>query len=403
MYKSILTIFNLIIKKKLKFNLIKKSEVLFLEGNYSNLSFKNYRVGVLDSNQIYFFYFFKAFLFYFLKNKKKLNLIHLYKQILYRSSNAKLAIDHNLTGRAPELKKLCPEIKIIIYQVGFFEPYNKLILSLRKLISSNYKASDFFFIFSKTELPTIKKIGLNINKKIIIAGSVKNNERPIILKKKIYDIMYISQYITPGSDFNHVYQKKKISNPNIGLINHNKDEAFIMKTIGEYCKKYKKKSVIALRSLRKGRYNKFNLNHEVDHIEKALKKKFMITYKSSWDLADESKLIVTNCSTMGFELRSRGLNVLFLPLENNISKKYGVDKQNNLFPQKNEINICREYNKELIFKKINFLLNLNKKFKKSPHFKRQINLLEYDENNQKLKKLVSALLLNKKIRFKNEI
>lgn len=394
MYKSILTIFNLITKKKLKFNLIKKSEVLFLEGNYSNLSFKNYRVGVLDLNQIYFFYFFKAFLLYFLKNKKKLKLIHLYKQILYRSSNAKLAIDHNLTGRAPELKKLCPEIKIIIYQVGFFEPYNKLILSLRKLISANYKASDFFFIFSKTELPTIKQIGLNINKKIITAGSVKNNEIPIILKKKkIYDIMYISQHIVPGSNFDFIYPKKKISNQNIGLINHNKDEAFIIKTIDEYCKKYKKKSIIALRSLRKERYNKFNLNHEVDHIEKALKKKFMITYKSSWDLADVSKLIVTNCSTMGFELRSRGLNVLFLPLENNISKKYGVDKRSTLFPQDDEINICREYNKELIFKKMNFLLNLDKKLKKSPHFKRQINLLKYDDKNSILKGLVKKLIL----------
>ena len=31
------------------------------------------------------------------------------------------------------------------------------------------------------------------------------------------------------------------------------------------------------------------------------------------------------------------------------------------------------------------------------------NYIKYDENNQKLKKLVSALLLNKKIRFKNEI
>jgi surface carbohydrate biosynthesis protein len=393
MYKSILTIFDLIKKKRLTFNLIKKSEILFLEGNYSNLSFKNYRVGILDLDRIYFFYFCKAFLLYFLKNKKKLNLYNLYKQILYRAHDAKLAIDHNLTGRAPELKKLCPKIKIIIYQVGFFEPYNKLILSLRKLISLNYKASDFFLIFSKTELPTIKQIGLNINKKIIIAGSIKNNERPIIFKKKNYDIMYISQHLTPGSSFDPVYQKKKISNQNISLINHNKDEAFIIKTINEYCKKYKKKSVIALRSLRKGRYNKFNLNHEVDHIEKALKKKFMIISKNSWDLADVSKLIITNCSTMGFELRSRGFNVLFLPLENNISKKYGIDKRNKLFPQKNEINICREYNKKLIFKKINFLLNLNKKLKKSPHFKRQINLLEYDNKNSILKELVRKLFL----------
>ena len=393
MYKSILTIFNNIKKKKISFNLIKKSEILLLENNYSNLKFKNYRVEVLDLNRIYLLYFLKALFFYFLKNRKKLNLLNLYKQIIYRSYNAKIAIDHNLTGRAPELKKLCPEIKIIIYQVGFFEPYNNLILSLEKLISSNYKVSEFFLILSKTELPIIKKIGLNISKKIIIAGSVKSNEKPIVSKKKIYDIMYISQYIAPGTLFNFIYHEKKPPNLNIGLISHNKDEAYIIKTINEYCKKYKKNSAIALRFLRKEKINKFSLNHEIDHIEKVIKKKFIVINKNSWELANVSKLIVTNCSTMGFELRSRGLNVLFLPLENNVSKKYGVDKRSTLFPQDDEINICREYNKELIFKKMNFLLNLDKKLKKSPHFKSQINLLKYDDKNSILKGLVKKLFL----------
>ena len=58
----------------------------------------------------------------------------MYKQNIYRSYGAKIAIDHNLTGRAQELKKLCPEIKTIVYQIGFFEPHNKIILPIRKFL-----------------------------------------------------------------------------------------------------------------------------------------------------------------------------------------------------------------------------------------------------------------------------
>ena len=394
MYQSILKKLNFFKKIKLKFYPLKKCELLLVDNNYSNLKFKNFRTAIWNTNEFYFFSFLKVLILYYLNNKEKLNLISLYKQNIYRSYGAKIAIDHNLTGRAQELKKLCPEIKTIVYQIGFFEPHNKIILPIRKLLSSSYKACEFFLCLAKSELLVIKKIGLDISKKIIIAGSVQSNERPIVHKKKIYDILYISQYVNSDDNFPWVHKGKHFSHSEIGLINHNKDEAFIIKTIDEYCNRYNKKSTIALRSLRKER-KRYGIKAEVDHVEKALNKKFNVIRKRSWDLAAESKLIVANCSNLAFELRSRGSNVLFLPLESTISKKYGVDKRTNLMPQKNEINICREHNKKLIFKKINFLLSIDKKLKKSPHFKKQINIIKYDNKNSILKGLIKILLLTK--------
>ena len=44
---------------------------------------------------------------------------------------------------------------------------------------------------------------------------------------------------------------------------------------------------------------------------------------------------------------------------------------------------------------INFLLSIDKKLKKSPHFKKQINIIKYDNKNSILKGLIKILLLTK--------
>ena len=56
-----------------------------------------------------------------------------------------------------------------------------------------------------------------------------------------------------------------------------------------------------------------------------------------------------------------------------------------------------------MIKKIDAMLKSNKK-SASGHLKpNEKSYIKYDYNNQKLKKLVSTLVLNRKIRFKDEI
>ena len=382
---------NIIKKKKVKFYLIKKSHILLLDNNYANLKFKNYKTSLWNANEVLFFYFLKALFLYFTNNKEKNKLNFIYKKIVFKSYGAKIAIDHNLSGRAIEIKKICPEIKVIIYEVGFTEPVNKLIPRIKNLYISSYKICDYYLVFSKRELNIYKKLGLN--NKTIIAGSARNNGRPFKNQKKNYDIVYISQYLNSGSNFEAIDKKNVFVHLELALKDHNKIERFIIRTIHEYCEKYKKKYTIAVRGLRQERVGR-DVGQEINFIEKIINKRFKIIREHGWNLTNQAKLVINNCSTLGFELRSRGANVLFLPLQTPITKKYGIDKSK-ILKEKKAVNICTSFNKEKIFKKINYLLKLHKKYKTSSHFKKQINIVRYDNKNSILKGLVKKLLLAK--------
>ena len=113
---------------------------------------------------------------------------------------------------------------------------------------------DYYLVFDNRSLNFIKKI---FKSKFYIAGSVKNNEKELINKDKIYDFMFISCYrpddIKQPQDDNEPKRAKKFNN-NI---------AFALKAVSDFCTKNKKKYCIATALTRLDKKEKKEICREI--------------------------------------------------------------------------------------------------------------------------------------------
>ena len=222
--------------------------------------------------------------------------------------------------------------------------------------------------------------------------------------------MFISQFIEKTSKFPYLQNDKIcLDDKYKNYINYTQN--FVLEILAEYCKKNNKKLTVAFRNMREGSEvdRRFLFAEELKSLKKYLRDPMIeldeiVTFvkKNSWDLAMESKIIVTLFSNLGLELNVHKRNILFLPLRPKKPHKGVNDNFKSNYFNKN-LNIIYKYNKKTIFKKIDTMLKPKKKNTPGDLKPNKKSHIKYDENNQKLKKLVSALLLNKKIRFKNEI
>ena len=396
-------------KYSFDFTKIQKCDVILLDRNSANLKFKNCNYIYLGIKKINIICLIKSILFFFFQKKKFLTINKFYKQNFYRMYQAKIAIGHSLDSRIAEIKILCPEIKTIVYQVIYYTKRDE-VRSYDEL-KSVLQISDFVLIYSKEELSFLKRLKIKLDKRIMIAGSVKANEKLLIEnKKKKYDIMFISQFIEKTSKFPYLQNDKIcLDDKYKNYINYTQN--FVLEILAEYCKKNNKKLTVAFRNMREGSEvdRRFLFAEELKSLKKYLRDPMIeldeiVTFvkKNSWDLAMESKIIVTLFSNLGLELNVHKRNILFLPLRPKKPHKGVNDNFKSNYFNKN-LNIVDEYNKKTIFKKIDAMLKSNRKNSLGQLKSNKKSHIKYDENNQKLKKLVSALLLNKKIRFKNEI
>ena len=237
-------------KYSLDFTKIKKCDVILLDRNNANLKFKNLNYIYIGLKKINIICLIKSFLFFPFQKKKFLNFNKFYKQNYYRMYQAKIAIGHSLDMRIAEIKILCPEIKTIVYQVIYYTKRDEV--RSYKDLKSVLQISDFILIYSNQELNLLKRLKIKLDKRIMIAGSVKANEKLLIEnKKKKYDIMFISQFIEKSSKFPYLQNDKiYLDDKYKNYINYTQN--FVLEILAEYCKKNNKKLTVAFRTIREG-------------------------------------------------------------------------------------------------------------------------------------------------------
>ena len=356
----------------INFKRLTKSDILFLDNNLLNLSFKGVSSLVYNFNEIRVYYFFKSLCDFIFKSSR-LTFRQIYKKKIFEAISAKVVISNHLNQRSFEYKYLMPQSKVITYQLSIINDYSKKILK-----KYNYKKVDYFFVFSEIKKKKLKNI---FKTQYITAGSCRSNSIRIAGGKK-YDICYISEYA--GTKKFKEKNSKKINNI------HYKNQKLIVKNIKKYCAKNKKKFVIALRSSRVDKKNNKGLNFfsEINYFKSLIANNFL--YKknmNSYNIADQSKLVVCLSSTLGVELLGRGIKVLFLPLDEITNKsKFNpylkFNRENHISSDKNPVNVFNLVKKYDLLK-----INEWKKIKKKSFFD-----IRFNNNNQILKKKIFEIL-----------
>ena len=346
---------------------IKKTDLLILDDNYSDLKLNEINYASVKLNKINIFCLILSIKNYFFNNQKKLNLRKIYKQTMLRMYKPVIAITHHLSSQARDCKNLCPEIKLLVYQYSFF-----YLKTLKKLKIN----CDFFFLNHQKDKSYLIKNNIIEKKKLLISGSIRNNERQSFPYKKSLDILYISQFTTNTTSKKHM-----------------EGEKYIIKLIDDFCIKNKCKFNIALKFHRKDKkkYNKSKVEEEMRYIQSLIKSEIKFSSSDSLKQACESKIIITLSSNFGMELIARKHKVLFLPFDD-----VPGNTINYYLPKKNLLNVHRTKNKKEIFRKIKLLLNINnnnwtKYLKKNKYLK-----FTFDEDNRFFKKFIISLLKKEK-------
>ncbi len=364
---------------KLEFKKPYKIDIILLDDNYANLKFDNsFKTKVKKNKILNFYVLLKTFLDLLLF--KGFNLRELYFKKYVESFDPTVAIGHEYNGHIFRFKNLFPNKKSIIYQIA--DQSDLFINSSKKMISKNFKfdlVADYFLV--KNEYS--KEFYKFINSKFLITGSIKNNE--IILEKKTtkkYDIMFISQFRSKIDNYSG-------TNNNFGSLRTiDSSSSYVIKILKNISKKYNKNLAIALACNRNDKKYKMDSSYkqnEINFFERDFGK-FSHEDIDSISLAEKSELIITINSTLGFELLSRGMKVLFLDIYHYLGKS----------PLQNIVSSNSGYywylgnDKKVIEDKIIEVLKMNRETW------RQVSSnnipIKFDKNNLILKDLVKNLI-----------
>ena len=298
---------NIFLKKKITIFKIKQYDLLILDDGYANLNFKNICSFLTIKNTLYFQCFLIAFFkqFLYIIKKDKYSLSYLYLKELVKKVKPKIIIGHDFKENIFKIKNEFPDIFTIIYQFSDHDIDNKTVL--HKAIAPNLKLNEFKCDLYLSKNKIFDTTVDFIKTRFLSVGSVKNNE--IILNKedkKIYDVMMISQYRPSINSFYGIYKLKHLT------VTHSAF-AYVTKILANYCDKKNAKLCIARTSARKDKQGTINKSDENNFFNKILKpNRFYTEDIDAYSLSNKSKLIVNTYSTIGLELISRGMRVLFL-------------------------------------------------------------------------------------------
>ena len=341
---------------------VSKSDIFFTDSLYNQLNLERFKSYHLKIDEINLFYFFETLKNYFFnENCKTLKLAYFFTII--NKVEPKVIIDNNESTRGKLIRDLYPSSKLIMYQNGIdFKNNNNLKRSFNKT------KPDHYLIWSKKFSNITKQ-----KKKILITGSLRNNEKKLKKRKKIYDIMFISEF--------RIFDK--LAKKQVYKIN-NKFSSKILKILNNYSLKNNKKICVGLSSNRIEKKNKISFNDEIEFFNKHLNS-FNIEKISNEILAEKSKLIICMTSSFGNELISKGHKVLFLNFN---YKFFNLDFNSK---EKNGPIWQKEFNQSMVIKKMNNLLKINNnKYQKL--VKRYFKLNTFDENNTKFKRLINEII-----------
>ncbi len=353
------------------FKKIKKTDILMIDKDYSELKLGKHKKEIFDYKTIYLHILFKSLFLYFLKNKNK-KLKDIYLKLYFQKLNPKIIIGHQANGLIYEVKRHSPKSKIIAYlhcRLYLFQ-FGEVIDYLKKNSSADSQI-DYFFVCDQIHINYLK----NYTKaKFLIGGLLKNNEIKLKKRKYKYDIAYVSEYR------NTVYPKKE---------KHFYYMKYIAKILNEYALKNPNKNiVIILNSLRKDK--KIPIQEEIDFFKKCSPDLKIAFDKSSYDSCNLSKLLIILNSNLGAEFLSRGKKVLFLPYLNKLGIIYY-----NLYFKKNISFASQKLNKRIIFNKIQEISKLSTQSWKKKVINSKINI-KFDQNNKKFKKLINKIIKDHK-------
>lgn len=192
--------------------------------------------------------------------------------------------------------KLKKKIKKISIQNAWRNPQDDDLLNYKKKIGRNLYC-DYFFAFNDL---IGKKYTEIIDTKVVTVGSFKSNINLKERKNKKFDLLYISS-------FNN--EKKLVPNSEMTVKTYHKNQPDLLRQIDFYAQN-------------KGE-NLYIYGKKEDHMEMADEEKYFKNYLStkftyvknnrlkSLEIIDESNIIITINSTLGYEALGRGKKVIF--------------------------------------------------------------------------------------------
>lgn len=373
---------NLILNRKFSFEKNKRVDLLILDDNAANLNFSGIEFNKIEKNKINLRYLLIAAYKYFFSLKKGKKLYEYYFMEIVNSYDPQVAIGHEMSNKIFLFSKLFPKKISITYQ--FSHIFKNDIVSWKNILKK--KSSTYYAVFDERSAKILSRF---IKSKFIITGSVKSNEMKFNYQnyKKKYDLMFISTFRTikkKNSQQNNLHKNSKLFNGNVpnDPIAQNKKDSVIIKLLSEFCKKNKKKLVVALSSSRKDKSN-ISSNDEINFFKKYAPNFYMD--KSNSDIiAKKTNVCVCTNSTLGYELLLSGKKVFFY---SDKREKYSF------FNGKNSPFWHSGPDSLLIDKKLNKLLKMNYKNWSKIKLK-YLGKKKYDLGNKKLKKIIKKIITN---------
>ena len=244
--------------------------------------------------------------------------------------------------------------------------------------------TDYIFTLGEIDKIQLKKV---FNARIEVVGNIFSNSIHVKREKEKKTIVYIQQASLPlkknPMNFAEAHQKD-ILDQEIHLINFTYD----------YCKKNKYKFIIFIK-----RQNTKSLLKKVTKLNDLNFKSFSLNKEIGYKILDNSKLVITPFSTLGFESIARGNKTVILP------PKKALNLNDTWFPSVSEIYSKDKLKEYFLFGKlsekqfnnhIKRIISMPTATWKKTALKISKNVLFYDAKNKKLKEIINKVLIRSK-------
>lgn len=347
-------------KKILIYDSITEAELIFPK--------KNYEILHVRYESINLYVVFATLLTFgtknFKSNYKKVFIMHVSPKVVYTG------IDNN-----PAFYKLKDIYKLPIYisvQHGMRskEFYNQC--KMYKINEKKQLKADYIFVFCEKEKQRLLRV---LEAKIYVVGSVRNNKFPIKSKKKnkkIKSIIFISQYAA---------SMKNEPNLPYNIFKTEKE-----KKIFNYLIKFCANKKIQLKFLSKAKKEHLGENFFRNYFTKGNWIFYNhVNLEKTYKIINKQQMVVFHFSTLGFEALAKGIRCVsfnnHFPMRGYHVKypKSGAFWTNST----NYLEFEKTLNKVIDFSN-NRWKNITDKYSKE--------ILSYDPNNYKIKKIISKLL-----------
>ena len=369
MLKKIINLYNQFCGVKFRFGLPIKKKIILFDDHHSVVlreiikeDFDILKVRD-DDKEIYFWIFIKQIIFFDFKF-----MTYCKNYIKFISPKIVITlIDTNLSFY--ELKNSFKNIHFISIQNGI---RTQFFFNTKRILASQDLKCDHFFVFNKY---FVKQYGKYINSNYHISGNFKNNIVKINMTKNNNNFLLISELV-----FGKKSHEKLTAN----------FEEKLMILIKNYFLKANKKIYILLKSKKP-----LEQKREISYYKKIFKNNCVIqkplNWKHTYKVVNKFENIIFMYSTLGFEAIARKKKVaIFSP------SKVGEFKYHFGWPATYKKSYDFFMTKKITYNEIKRVLNNINKCSQATWQKKYYNTIKdlffFDEDNLKIKKIISKLL-----------